>query len=64
MDVPPMPPNIKDPGAVVMPQMFYDYAVQEDPKKIKLVTQSAPIFATTQTDAFVVLENLIEGDES
>jgi hypothetical protein len=59
-DSAPMPMNIKNPGAVVIPEMFYaDAYVSADWKKVSIRTQSAPIYATTQTDAFVTLEGLI-----
>ncbi len=65
MLAPPMPPNIKNLGAVVNPAMFYSDAYKaQDDKKITVRTQAAPIYATTQTDAFVTLTNLVEGDES
>jgi hypothetical protein len=54
----PMPPMVK--GNSVNPGMFYNDAYQaEDGKKIAVRTQTAPIFATTQTDAFVTLTDLI-----
>jgi hypothetical protein len=47
-------------GGIVNPAMFYNDAYQaEDGKKIAVRTQTAPIFATTQTDAFVTLTDLI-----
>ena len=50
---PPLPMNIKDPGNVVLPQQFYvDAYKSEDKKSITMRVQTAPIFATTQTDAF------------
>jgi hypothetical protein len=53
MDAPMMPPNIKNPGAIITPAMFYcDAYRSEDKKKVTIRTQSAPIYATTQTDAF------------
>ncbi|MCP4745039.1 MAG: hypothetical protein GY874_02705 [Desulfobacteraceae bacterium] len=56
----PMPPNIANAGAVVSPAMFYcDAYAAADQKSVTIRTQSAPIFATTQTDAFVTLKGLI-----
>jgi hypothetical protein len=58
--MPPMPPRIKDPGNIILPAMFYcDAYVANDNKKVTVRTQSAPIFATTQTDAFVTLTGLV-----
>ena len=49
--------KMKDAGNIIDPAMFYsDAYVSGDWKKISIRTQSAPIFATTQTDAFVVLD--------
>jgi hypothetical protein len=57
---PPMPQNILDNGAIVLPSMFYcDAYVSADWKKVTVRTQSAPIFATTQTDAFVTMTGLV-----
>jgi len=56
---PPMPPNIKSPGGIIMPAMFHcDAYVAPDWKKVTIRTQEAPIFATTQTDSFVTLDTL------
>jgi hypothetical protein len=60
----PMPDNIAG-GGIVTPQMFYcDAYRSNDNKKVTIRTQSAPIFATTQTNSFCKLYNLIEGDAS
>jgi len=60
MASPPMPPNVKNSGAVINAGMFYHDAYKsEDGKKIAIRTQSAPIFATTQTDAFLVASNVL-----
>lgn len=60
MNAPPMPPELGDPGAVIIPQAFYFDAYMPEAKKTTVIrTQSAPIFATTETDAIVVLEDLI-----
>lgn len=49
--------KMKDAGNIIDPAMFYsDAYVSSDWKKISIRTQTAPIFATTQTDAFVVLD--------
>jgi len=60
LNMPPMPPNIKSPAGVLNPAMFYsDAYVSSDWKRLTMRTQSAPIFTTTQTDAFVTLDGLI-----
>lgn len=49
--------KMKADGNIIDSSMFYsDAYVSSDWKKISVRTQSAPIFATTQTDAFVVLD--------
>jgi len=56
----PMPPNVDAAAGVINPAMFYaDAYVSGDWKKVSVRTQSAPIFATTHTDSFVVLEDLV-----
>jgi hypothetical protein len=61
MLVPMMPVNIKNPGATVTPAMFHcDAYPTEDKKKVTVRTQSAPIFATTQTDAFFTYSDMLE----
>ena len=61
MAQPVMPAGIKNPAATVTPQMFYcDAYAAGDKKKVTIRTQSAPIFGTTQTDAFVTLFNVID----
>jgi hypothetical protein len=56
--------NIKS-GSVVTPQMFYlDAYKSGDRKKVTVRTQSAPIFATTQTDAFFTYHHCLGGSES
>lgn len=58
---PVMPAGIKNPSGIVVPQMFYcDAYPSADRKKISVRTQSAPIYATTQTDAFVTFTNVLE----
>lgn len=59
-DMAPMPANIMGDGRIIEPAMFYcDAYVSGDWKKVSIRTQSAPIFATTQTDAFVTITDLI-----
>jgi hypothetical protein len=61
---PVMPANIKNRAAIITPQMFYfDAYAAGDKKKVTIRTQSAPIYATTQTDAFVTFVNVL-GSES
>jgi len=61
---PVMPANIKS-GGVVNPAMFYcDAYPAGDKKKLTIRTQSAPIFGTTQTDAFFTLHHVLGGSES
>ena len=56
----PMPPNVKNANAALNPAMFYfDAYTSENYKRISLRTQAAPIFATTQTDAFCTLETVV-----
>lgn len=57
---PPMPPKVADPGRTMNPAMFYcDAYVDNAWKTVTLRTQTAPIFATTATDAFVTITGLI-----
>jgi hypothetical protein len=54
MSAPPMPPNVKGAAHALNPGMFYcDAYASNDWKRVTMRTQSAPIFATTMTDAFV-----------
>ena len=56
----PMPMNIKSPAGVILPQMFYpDAYISDNWKKVSIRTQSAPIYATTQTDSVATLLGLI-----
>lgn len=57
---PPMPPMIKNEGQAINPAMFY-YDAYSSPnyKEVTLRTQSAPIFATTMTDAFVTITGTV-----
>jgi hypothetical protein len=58
--VTPMPPNIKNMSAILNPAQFYcDAYTNENRKGLTVRTQSAPIFATTATDGFGLLQNLI-----
>lgn len=51
--------RVEEPGMVVDPRMFYtDAYANSQWTNVKIRTWSAPIFATTHTDAFVVLKNL------
>jgi len=53
----PMPPNVKNPGAVIRPEMFYfDAYASNDWQRVTCRSQCAPIFATTATDGFGVLD--------
>jgi len=50
----PMPPRVKNQGHTVRPEMFYfDAYMSTNHKNVTIRSQSAPIFATTMTDAFV-----------
>jgi hypothetical protein len=52
----PMGVNVKGPGAILDPAWFYfDHYVAENKKGLTLRVQTAPIFATTQTDAWVTI---------
>lgn len=54
LTAPPMPPNVNNAGNVLNPGMFYfDAYPTEGWKSMMVRTQSAPMFPTTQTDAFV-----------
>jgi hypothetical protein len=55
----PMPPRMRANGTI-RPDMFhFDAYMAEDKKSITTRCQSAPIFATTQTDAFVLMEEVV-----
>ena len=57
---PPMPPNIYGGDRTISPAMFYfDAYVADTKKNLTIRTQTAPIFATTMTDAFVTLKGLV-----
>jgi hypothetical protein len=59
----PMAPNVAEAvtsSGVIVPESFFTYAYpSDDRKKISLVTQHSPIYATTQTDAVATLTDLI-----
>lgn len=56
----PMPPNIDNVSAVLNPAMFYCDAYRNANKKLLTIrTQAAPIYATTATDGFALLQGLI-----
>lgn len=58
MSTPPMLP-VFDMGGVIRPDIFYHDAFDGAKKKDTIMrTQSAPVYPTTQTDAFVTLEGL------
>jgi hypothetical protein len=59
MMTPPMPANVRSGNGIVTPEMFYCHLDRKGAKTITMVTQSAPIYATTQTDGFGVLTGLI-----
>jgi hypothetical protein len=59
MDPTQIPPDlmIKAPGDVITPFAFhFDAYASSDWKRVSLRCQSAPIFATTMTDAWVVID--------
>jgi len=57
---PPMPNNIKGAAhAVDFRMAYFDAYISTDWKKISIRSQAAPIFATTMTDAFALLDGLI-----
>lgn len=59
LDSPPMP-LVRSTGGVIDPNMFHCDAYRSgDRKKITIRTQSAPIFATTHTDAFGLIDTII-----
>jgi hypothetical protein len=60
MSVPMIPAKIKNPSGIVTPQMFHcDAYAAGDNKKVTIRTQAAPIFATTQTDAFFTFHHCL-----
>lgn len=59
MTTPPMPPNIVNPGVIPANAFYNDAYEGADKKAVTLRTQSAPIFPTTETDAFVTITGLV-----
>jgi hypothetical protein len=59
MTSPPMPPNIVNPGVVDARAFYSDAYEGADKKAVTLRTQSAPIFPSTETDAFVLMTGLV-----
>lgn len=60
-DAPPMPVNVSNASSILNPAMFYFDAYQSpNGKSVTIRTQAAPIFATTQTDAFVTLTGITD----
>jgi hypothetical protein len=54
--LPPIPRNDWAADGVIVPQMFYVDAYEDDKSKVETVRiQSAPVFVTVQTDAFATL---------
>jgi len=50
---PSLPTNVLNPGATIQPNEFYLRAQKsDDGKAVSMMIQAAPIFCTTQTDAF------------
>jgi hypothetical protein len=65
MMTPVMPAKIHGRANTINPSMFYcDAYPAGDKKKVTVRTQSAPIFGTTQTDAFFTLHHVLSGSES
>jgi len=59
MMAPPMP-TVANGSAIIDPTMFYNDAYQSvNDKSVTVRTQTAGIFATTQTDGFVTLKGLV-----
>jgi len=59
LDAPMMPGNMKNASNVIMPEMFhFDAYKSKNNKNLTMRCQTAPIFATTQTDAIAVLKGL------
>lgn len=54
----PMPPLVRGPAGVVTPEMFHFDAYMEGRRTgLTIRTQSAPLFATTMTDGFYVIDS-------
>jgi hypothetical protein len=61
VQTPPMPANVKNQNAVINPAMFHSDAYPVNNfTGMNLRIQAAPIFATTQTDAFCTLTGLVK----
>jgi len=54
----PMPPNFPSED-IIDPRMFHFYADEKDKQFVRIMTQSAPVFATNQTDAVYTLKGLV-----
>jgi hypothetical protein len=59
MSVPPTLPNIQNPGVVDPRGMHFDAYEGVGKKAVTLRMQSAPIFPTTETDAFVTMTGVV-----
>ena len=57
MDAGPMPDNVMNPSTFDMRAFYFDADSSRD--AVRLYTQSAPIFPTTETDAFVTITGLV-----
>jgi hypothetical protein len=59
MTSPPMPANIVNPGVIDFRAFSFDAYEGADKKAVTLRAQSAPIFPSTETDAFVTITGLV-----
>lgn len=59
MTSPPMPANIVNPGVIDFRAFNFDAYEGNDHKAVTLRAQSAPIFPSTETDAFVTITGLV-----
>lgn len=57
MDAAPMPDNLINPATFDMRAFYFD--AEGSREAVRLYTQSAPIFPTTETDAFVTMTGLV-----
>ncbi len=57
MDAAPMPGNVINPSTVDMRAFYFD--AEGSREAVRIYTQSAPIFPTTETDAFVTMTGLV-----
>jgi len=55
----PMPDNAPS-GDIFDPRMFHFYAYEESKKFVTMITQAAPVFVTTQTDAVSTATGLVK----